>query len=93
MRYFIHMTLGVILIGALSVQVFTQSNSNRTPDQSAETVYTAKDVTKKLVLLEKPEPGIISEKSGQDVCGVVRLRAVLSALGDVMNISVLKELP
>ena len=55
--------------------------------------FNAKDVTRKAVLLSKPEPGFTEEARKNNVTGVVKLRMVLSAGGSVSNISVVKGLP
>ena len=55
--------------------------------------FRANEVTRKALILSKPEPGYTSEARENDVEGVVRLRAVLAASGRVTNISVVKGLP
>jgi TonB family protein len=51
------------------------------------------EVTRKAVLTAKPEPSFTEEARKNNVTGVVRLRAVLSASGSVQGISVVKGLP
>jgi len=51
------------------------------------------EVTRKAVITFKPQPGFTEEARLNGVDGVVRLRAVLSASGEVSRISVLKGLP
>jgi TonB family protein len=51
------------------------------------------EVTVRAVITSKPEPGFTEEARKENVTGIVRLRAVLSASGDVTNISVVKGLP
>jgi TonB family protein len=63
----------------------TPENYNRTFNQ--------KDVTQRAVISFKPEPGFTEEARKNNVTGIVRLRAVLSASGEVTNVSVIKGLP
>ncbi|HEU4596040.1 MAG TPA: energy transducer TonB [Pyrinomonadaceae bacterium] len=51
------------------------------------------EVTRKALIVSKPEPGFTEEARKNNVTGVVRLRAVLSSGGSVTNISVVKGLP
>jgi TonB family protein len=51
------------------------------------------EVTRKAVIVYKPEPGYTEEARKNNVTGVVRLRVVLSSSGKVTNISVIKSLP
>jgi TonB family protein len=51
------------------------------------------EVSVRAVITSKPEPGFTEEARKENVTGIVRLRAVLSASGDVTNISVVKGLP
>ncbi len=51
------------------------------------------EVTRKALIVSKPEPGFTEEARKNNVTGVVRLRAVLSSGGAVTNISVVKGLP
>lgn len=55
--------------------------------------FRSSEVTRKAVIISKPEPNFTEEARKNNVTGVVRLRAVLSASGGVTNISVLKGLP
>ena len=51
------------------------------------------EVTKRALITFKPGPGFTEEARKNDVEGVVRLRAVLAASGQVVSISVVKGLP
>ncbi|HEV7891820.1 MAG TPA: energy transducer TonB [Pyrinomonadaceae bacterium] len=51
------------------------------------------EVTARAVIISKPEPGFTEEARTQNVTGTVRLRAVLSASGEVTGISIVKGLP
>ncbi|HEX6185519.1 MAG TPA: energy transducer TonB [Pyrinomonadaceae bacterium] len=51
------------------------------------------DVSQRALITFKPEPGFTEEARRNNVTGTVRLRAILSASGDVINISVVKGLP
>ncbi|MCA1617901.1 MAG: energy transducer TonB [Acidobacteria bacterium] len=51
------------------------------------------EVTRKALITFKPEPGFTEEARKNNVTGVVRLRAILSASGSVTNITTVKGLP
>ncbi len=51
------------------------------------------EVTRKAVLLAKPEPGFTEEARRNNVMGTVKLRMVLGSGGGVTNIAVVKGLP
>ena len=51
------------------------------------------EVTVRAVIVSKPEPGFTEEARKENVTGIVRLRAILSASGEVTSISVVKGLP
>lgn len=51
------------------------------------------EVTKKAIITEKPEPDFTKQARKFWVTGVVRLRAILAADGQIKNISVVKGLP
>src|ERR1043165_48547 len=55
--------------------------------------FNQRDVTRKAVITFKPEPGFTEDARKNNVTGVVRLRAILSAGGGVTGISVVKGLP
>ena len=55
--------------------------------------FTTREVTKKAVLTERPEPGYTEEARENKVEGVVKLRAVLASTGEVKSISIIKGLP
>ena len=50
-------------------------------------------MTQRAVITHKPEPGFTEEARRNNVTGLVRLRAVLSASGEVANVTVIKGLP
>ena len=56
-------------------------------------IFPKSEVTRPAVITSKPEPGFTEEARKNNVTGVVRLRAIFSATGEVTNITVLKELP
>ncbi len=56
-------------------------------------VFGAREVTRKAILLSKPEPGFTEEARKNNVMGVVKLRLVLASSGQVTNIAVVKGLP
>ncbi|MFL6254405.1 MAG: TonB family protein [Pyrinomonadaceae bacterium] len=51
------------------------------------------EVSERAVITFKPEPGFTEEARKNNVTGTVRLRAILSASGEVSNISLIKGLP
>ncbi len=51
------------------------------------------EVTQRALITFKPEPGFTEEARRNNVTGTVRLRAILSASGEVTNLSVVKGLP
>jgi TonB family protein len=51
------------------------------------------EVTQRAIITSKPEPGFTEDARKNNVTGVVRIRAVLTASGEVTNISVVKGLP
>lgn len=56
-------------------------------------VLRAREVTRRAVLVSKPEPGFTEAARRNNVTGVVKLRLALRADGTVSDISVLKGLP
>lgn len=56
-------------------------------------VFRTADVTQRAVITFKPEPGFTESARKHNVSGVVRLRAVLAADGQVQHILVVKRLP
>jgi protein TonB len=50
-------------------------------------------VTRKALITFKPEPGFTEDARKNNVTGLVRLRAILSASGEVTSVSVIKGLP
>jgi TonB family protein len=55
--------------------------------------FEAREVSQRARIISKPEPGFTEEARRENVTGIVRLRAVLSASGAVTNVSVIKGLP
>jgi TonB family protein len=55
--------------------------------------FNAREVTRKAILVSKPEPGFTEAARKNNVTGTVRLRMLLGANGSVSNISVVKGLP
>jgi len=55
--------------------------------------FAPRDVTRKALLVFKPEPGFTEKARRSNTTGVVRLRAVLSSSGLVTKIQIVKELP
>jgi TonB family protein len=55
--------------------------------------FKTSEVTVRAVITSKPEPGFTEEARRDNVTGIVRLRAILSASGEVTGVSVVKGLP
>ena len=60
---------------------------------TADPPFKMSEVTRKAIIVYKPEPGFTEEARKKLITGVVRLRAILSSSGKVTNISVVKWLP
>ena len=58
-----------------------------------ERPHRVSEVSRRAVITYRPEPNFTEEARRKNVTGTVRLRAVLTASGQVTNISVLKGLP
>lgn len=56
-------------------------------------VFKVQEVTRRAVILSKPDPGFTEEARKNGVVGVVRLRAVLSSSGAVTQVTVVNGLP
>ena len=56
-------------------------------------IFSGKDVTSKARVLEKPEPQYTEAARKNQITGVVIIRAVFSASGQVTNISAISKLP
>ena len=56
-------------------------------------IFGMRDVTQRAIITSKPEPSFTEDARKNNVTGLVRLRAVLSASGEVTGISVIKGLP
>lgn len=56
-------------------------------------VFGSTEVTRKAVIILKPDPGYTEEGRRERIAGFVRLRCILSADGEVTNIEVLNGLP
>ncbi len=56
-------------------------------------IFRSREVTKRAVLLSRPEAGYTAEARQNESQGTVRIRAVLSSSGEVTNIQVLDGLP
>ena len=89
-------TLYVALALAVSSIAFSQTESNRNSDQNnqpEEKIYSAKEVSKKVVIRDKPVPEYTAIARQHGVEGVVVLRAVFRSSGKVTNIQATKTLP
>lgn len=56
-------------------------------------IFKTSEVTKRAVIISKPDPGFTEDARKNYVTGVVRLRAVLNATGTVTGIAVINGLP
>jgi TonB family protein len=59
----------------------------------SQSMLTGKDVTRRGVIVSKPEPWYTNEAKDSNITGTVVLHVVLSAAGDVTNIHAVKGLP
>ncbi|MEJ7709019.1 MAG: energy transducer TonB [Pyrinomonadaceae bacterium] len=57
------------------------------------TVFAARDVTTKAIILSKPEPSYSEEARKNNVTGTVVLRAILGASGQVLSVTPVQRLP
>lgn len=55
--------------------------------------FLQREVTRKAIITYKPEPGFTESARKFSVTGVVRLRAILAATGEVKSIAIVKGLP
>jgi TonB family protein len=82
--------------GNAASDVYLVSPAEEAPGGNAvdySRIFTKAEVTRPAVITSKPEPGFTEEARKNIVTGVVRLRAIFSATGEVTNITVIKELP
>lgn len=66
---------------------------NETASGESGVVYSAKEVDTKAVISGRPNPRYTAKARRNDTSGVVTLRLVLAAFGEVTNIEVVKGLP
>ena len=86
----------VALALAVASIAFSQTESNRNSDQNnqpEEKIYSAKEVSKKVVIKDKPVPEYTLIARQHGVEGVVVIRAVFRSSGKVTNIQATKTLP
>jgi TonB family protein len=62
-------------------------------DQASETVFTGKEVDRKILLIMKPEPSYTDAARQNQITGTVVLRSVFSSNGNVTDIRVRSGLP
>lgn len=67
--------------------------SQEAAKQSSETALTGRQVTRKALIVSKPEPSYTEEARREQVTGTVVLRGVFSSSGRLTNIIALGELP
>ena len=72
---------------------FTRPQTNQDSNKPEEKIYDAKEVDRKAIVLSKPEPSYTDEARRQHVVGVVELRAIFAANGQIKGIEVRKALP
>ncbi|HVF55180.1 MAG TPA: energy transducer TonB [Pyrinomonadaceae bacterium] len=63
------------------------------PKEDYRRTFKMSEVSRKALIISKPDPGFTEEARKNNVTGVVRLKAVLSSSGAVTGIAVLKGLP
>ena len=65
----------------------------RARDADGGEIYTGREVTRKVVVLSRPQPSYPTRARRNNTRGVVRLRMVLAASGKVENVTVVRGLP
>lgn len=83
--------------GTDSTAIEIKPNSKKPPQiddpQDADTIYSTREVTRKAVIVIKPEPQYSEEARANRVSGTVVIKAVLSSSGKVTHIEATKSLP
>jgi TonB family protein len=65
----------------------------RARDEDGGEIYTGREVTRRVVILSRPNPSYPTRARRNNTRGVVRLRMVLAASGKVENVTVVRGLP
>jgi protein TonB len=65
----------------------------RARDSDGGEIYTGKEVTRRAIVLSRPQPSYPKQARRNGTQGVVRLRMVLAASGKVENVAVWRGLP
>ena len=82
--------LKLILLAMACVCLAQAAQDQRAPD---EKVYEGKEVDTKVKILSMPDPVYTSDAARDNVVGIVKLKAVFTASGEVRNIEVVNGLP
>jgi TonB family protein len=92
-----------LVLKTISISILIAMASLYSPETLAQTeqnskaadekVYEGKDVDSKVKILSMPDPVYTFQAAREHVVGVVRLRAVFAASGEIKNIQVVNGLP
>lgn len=98
--FLLALIIGAMLVRFIAPNIFESRTLLivKPPQSQVETstsgeVFRSSEVTKKAVLLSRPEPGYTAEARQNQGQGTVRLRAVLASSGEVTNVQVINGLP
>lgn len=88
------LAVGVIItLMCGGVSATAQVNSGQSPEQETDKVYKSSEVTRKVLIIAKPEPEYTAEAREKKAEGKVRLRLVMGSSGKVRVEEVLIGLP
>ena len=96
MELYIRIVLCLIFVCICQSRGFSQSGSNDNSiqsNQSEEKIYTVKELTKKAVIISKPNPEYTLIARENRVTGTVVIRAVFRSSGKVTNVQAIRRLP
>lgn len=100
--FLLTLIIGAALVSWIAPHFFVNQNTTllvvKPPRSRVETftsgeVFRSSEVTKKAVLLSRPEAIYTDEARQNAVQGTIRLRAVLASSGEVTNVQAISELP
>ena len=93
MKKTLSLTAGLFLACVCGVLAVAQEATNNSSQQPTEKVYKSTEVSRKVVLISKPEPEYTEGARENKIEGNVILYMVLRSNGEVSDIAVLKGLP
>src|SRR5262245_15557763 len=83
----------LILILLLTVSGHVLAQTNQNSNDTDDKVYERKQVDTTVKIISQPEARYTFEAQRENVVGVVRLKAVFTAKGEVRNVEVMNGLP